>query len=113
MSERRPMPAATSTKSSADLPRTLTPYFQEYDFDALDPERDAVIIIERTLEHGDRSEIIWLFQYYGEERIREVVQERGARHLLPQTFAFWRLILNIDDWRPHPWAETAAALWRP
>lgn len=112
MSEQHPMSTVTSAKSSADMPRTLAPYFQEYDFDALDLERDAVTIIERTLEHGDQSEVIWLFQHYGEDRVRQVVRERGARHLAPQTFAFWRLILDISDWRPHPWAEAAAALWR-
>ena len=97
---------------SGNLPHTLSPYFQEYDFDTLDLERDAVIIIERILQHGNQSEVIWLFQHYGEDVVRHAVQERGARHLAPQTFAFWRLILDIDTWQPHPWPEAAAAMWR-
>jgi hypothetical protein len=32
------------------LPLTLAPFFQEYDFSALNPQKDAHTIIERVLQ---------------------------------------------------------------
>lgn len=92
-------------------PDSLAPLFQEYDLQRLDLERDASLIIERTLEGGSQAEVQWLFQRYGEDRVREAVRDRGARHLSARAFNFWRLVLDVDDWRPHPWPEMADALW--
>ena len=33
----------------AKIPATLKPYFQEYTFEDLNPDRDAFLVIERTL----------------------------------------------------------------
>lgn len=96
---------------SRTLPASLAPFFQEYEFSHLDPDRDATIIIDRTLEYGNREEIRWLFRRYGIERVRRAVQERGARHLSPRSFTYWRLVLGIDTWRPHPWPQAAHVLW--
>lgn len=92
-------------------PESLAPLFQEYDLQRLDDERDASLIIERTLEGGSQTEVQWLFERYGEDCVREVVRDRGARHLSARAFNFWRLVLDMDDWRPHPWPELAGALW--
>lgn len=93
------------------LPKALAPWLQEYDIGRLDLERDAVVIIERTLEHGGQAEVRWLFRRYGEERVRQVVADRGARHLSPRVFTFWRLVLDIRSWRPHPWPDAADGVW--
>jgi len=93
------------------LSHAMAPFFQEYDFAALDVERDATIIIDRTLEHGDPTDVRWLLGHYGADRIRRHVQERGARHLSPRAFAFWRLVLDIHLGKAHPWPDMACALW--
>jgi len=42
------------------IPSGLRPHFQEYDLSSLDLDRDADLIIQRTLEYGTWDEIRWL-----------------------------------------------------
>ncbi len=56
------------------IPRTLAPFFQEYTFDKLDAERDAELVIERTLAWGNREELRWLFDCYGREQVKVMPQ---------------------------------------
>ncbi len=51
-----------------EIPRTLAQFFQEYTFENLDAERDAELVIERTLAWGNREELRWLFARYGRAR---------------------------------------------
>lgn len=106
-------PSSTSANPVVDdrLPSSLLPALQEYDDRALDLERDALVIIERAQEHGGGDPLAWLFRRYGEAAIRDVVVMRGARHLSPRALGFWRIVLDIDDVRPHPWAAVARATW--
>jgi hypothetical protein len=64
-----------------NIPSGLWPHFQEYDVRTLDLDRDANLIIQRTLEYGTWDEVRWLFRTYGGPRIRTFVQERGERLL--------------------------------
>jgi len=89
----------------------MAPFFQEYHFEGLDAERDAAIILERTLEHGTRADVRWLLTHYGVPRVLAFVRDHGARHLSRRAFAFWRLVLALDSWRPHPWGEVVDAVW--
>lgn len=93
------------------LPKALAPWLQEYDIGCLDLERDEAVIIERTLEYGGQAEVRWLFRHYGEEHVRRVVADRGARHLSPRVFTFWRLVLDVRTWRPHPWPDATDRVW--
>ena len=65
----------------SDIPSGLWPHFQEYDVRTLDLDRDANLIIQRTLEYGTWDEVRWLFGTYGGSRIRTFVQERVERLL--------------------------------
>lgn len=105
--------AEGNNPSPSQIPASLEPLLQEYDLDSLDLERHAVSIIERTLEHGSQAEVRWLFSTYAVGRVRDVVRSRGARQLSPRAFAFWRLVLGIETWQPHPWPAAARALWNP
>ena len=46
----------------SNIPRSLHPYFQEYDVKTLDIDRDANLIIQRTLEFGTWDEVRWVFE---------------------------------------------------
>ncbi|MEW6232655.1 MAG: hypothetical protein AB1566_10135 [Chloroflexota bacterium] len=95
----------------ADIPETLARAFPEYEFSDLDSDADAELVIERVLEYGTRAEWCWLFSRYGLERIRNFVRRRGYRTLSKRGFAYWRLVLDIEEYQRPPWAETAASLW--
>jgi hypothetical protein len=46
------------------IPVTAQPFFQEYDFKQIDPDRDADLVIERLLAFGNRDEVRWLVRRY-------------------------------------------------
>ena len=79
------------------IPRSLAPFFQEYDLEALDPDRARFTVIERTLRYGDRAELGWLFSRYPEAVITEWVARWGQSSLPPAHLAFWRLLLNLEN----------------
>lgn len=70
----------------SDIPSGLRPYFQEYDPGSLHLDRDATLIIQRTLEYGTWDEVRWLFCTYGGAHIRAFVRDRGERLLSRVTF---------------------------
>ena len=83
--------------SRSGVPRSLAPFFQEYDLDGLDPDRAAPTIIERTLRYGDRAELRWLFCRYSEAVIGDWVRRWGRFGLPAPHLAFWRLVLHLED----------------
>ena len=82
--------------SSALIPASLAPFFQEYDLSRLDVERSAETIIERVLQYGNRVEIRWLFATYGRGRIEDWVREWGGMALPEPHRTFWRLMLDSE-----------------
>ena len=94
-----------------EIPSGLRPHFQEYDPTRLDLDRDATLIIQRTLEHGTWDELRWLFSTYGCPRIRAFVRERGERMLSRVTFTYWRKLLGVRRWRRSPFSTAAGEVW--
>jgi len=94
-----------------NIPDGLRPYFQEYDPQTLDLDRDANLILQRTLEHGTWEEVRWLFGIYGAPRIRIFLQERGERLLSRVTFNYWRKLLGIQEWRRSPFPTAKGEVW--
>ncbi len=97
--------------SSTNLPPGLKPYFQEYDVAALDINRDANLIIQRTLEFGTWEEVRWIFNALGDKRIRLFLRQYGERWLKPVTFNYWRKLLHIRKWRHSPFPTGKGEIW--
>ena len=85
------------TLTPAGIPFSLRPCFQEYRLETLDLERDAFIIIERTLAFGNRYEVRWLFHYYGKARLREWVAQYGQRLLPRRRFRLWWYYFGLHE----------------
>jgi hypothetical protein len=79
------------------LPSTLAPFFQEYDFERLDLHNAASLIIERTLQFGNRVELRWLFAQYPRTQIIDWVRRFGKDRLPNPHRAFWKVILEINE----------------
>lgn len=92
------------------LPTSIAWLFPEYDFESMDSERHAAVIIERGLERGTWAEVRWLFTRYGERRVAEWVRQHGFRLLSKRSFALWRLALGISDYVALAWAVEAKAM---
>ena len=66
--------------------------FWDVDPKTIDPEKNAVYVIERILDFGDDSEVRWMWNYYDHALIRNVVER--SRILFPATRSFWGLMLS-------------------
>lgn len=93
------------------IPVELKPYFQEYNITRLNLDRDADLIIQRTLEFGAWDELRWLFETYRGRRIRLFLRQYGERQLSPVTFNYWRKLLNIRKWKKSPFVVEGGGLW--
>jgi len=91
---------------SDGIPVSLKPFFQDVEFESLDPQRNAPTIIERTLADGNVEEIRWLFAHYSVEHITTWVKMRGARRLPRDRRALWHILLGLEP------AQEETSLWR-
>jgi hypothetical protein len=89
------------------LAKELAMLFWDVDFDTLDVARDADFVLPRVLEHGRLSDIGWLIQTYGFERIHQFLRDRGHPELSARTLTFWRTYFDAKE---EPWASPPA--WR-
>jgi hypothetical protein len=83
--------------ASANIPKSLTPFFQEYDLANLNLQRASATIIERVLQYGNRAEIRWLFQVYPKSEIAGWVSKWGDYALPEPHLTFWKLVLDLSE----------------
>ena len=95
----------------SQIPDSLKAHFQEYDPATLDLEKDANLVIQRTLEFGGWGEVRWLFSLYGKRRITAYVRKYGERGLSPVAFNYWRKLLDIQKWQKAPFPAVRNELW--
>ncbi|MBI3537094.1 MAG: hypothetical protein HY070_06015 [Chloroflexi bacterium] len=98
-------------KNRGQIPAGLLPHFQEYNPANLDLERDANLIIQRTLEFGTWDDVRWLVSLYDAPRIRAYLQQWGERQLSRVTFNYWRKFSKIKRWRRSPFSIQKGVLW--
>ncbi|MEK9150322.1 MAG: hypothetical protein AAB267_09815 [Candidatus Desantisbacteria bacterium] len=75
------------------LPRYLSKYFWDVEFEKIDLQKRRVYILRRILEYGDRQAVAWMWKNFKEEEIKEVLS--NFRGLSPKSANFWAVILNI------------------
>jgi hypothetical protein len=88
-------PRSPFGNTPAGIPRSLAPFFQEYDLDHLDTTEHSSLIIERTLAFGDRRELRWLLNRYGKSALREWVRASGARRLPWRRYNMWCVLMGL------------------
>jgi hypothetical protein len=79
------------------IPETAQPFFQEYEFERLNLERDGDLIIERLLAFGNRDEVRWLLIHYGQDNVRRWLSESGIRRLPRRRYKLWCVLLNVVE----------------
>lgn len=80
---------------SRQIPASSAPFFQEYRFEELDAEKDSSLVMERILAFGSQEELIWLFRFYGREKIKAWVNENGFRLLTYRRYNLWCVLLEL------------------
>ena len=79
-----------NAKPTIEFRQTL---FWDVDPKTIDPEKNAVYVVERILDFGNDEEVRWMWHYYNHNQIREVLLK--SRVLFPETRSFWDLMLAI------------------
>jgi hypothetical protein len=79
------------------IPASALPFFQEYDFERLDLERDRDLVIERLLAYGNRDEVSWLLRSYDWAYVRRWLSESGARRLPRRRYRLWCVLLDVNE----------------
>ena len=79
------------------IPGTSLPFFQEYNFEHIDPERDSDLVIERLLAYGNRDEVRWLLKHYGQARVQGWLSESGMQRLSRRRYRLWCVLLNVAE----------------
>lgn len=94
-----------TTFTAKGIPLSLRPAFQEYRLEELDPDQHAFTIIKRTMAHGDRDELRWLFGRYGAGSLRAWVTDTGRRTLPRRRLIFWFAYFDLGPLpqRPGAW----------
>lgn len=64
--------------------------FWDVDPKVIDPDKNAVYVIERILDFGNDEEVRWMVKYYPVSLIRKVV--RTSRVLQPKSRSLWELV---------------------
>lgn len=93
--------------SKNTLPPDSEWLFPEYRFEEMKLESHSSVIIERILERGSWEQVRWLFSTYGEPRVTNWVRAHGFRLLSKRSFAFWRLVLDINEIHVPNWVREA------
>lgn len=83
--------------TSSRIPDSLRFAFQEYNLEQLNLKHDQFTIIERTLAYGNRSEIRWLFKYYGPVHLKSWLLNGGWRTLPRRRLLLWTLYFELPS----------------
>ncbi len=100
------------------LPDSFAPLFRNYGFEKIDTEEQAELVVKTVLTRGSWDQVLWIFDYYGEGRIKEVFLKDfyGLRELPEPGVCLWGLLFLDEEeyWqeRRKRENETRAERWR-
>ena len=93
--------------TASGIPRSLSPAFQEYALEHLDPSTHANLVIERVLALGNRVELRWLFRQYGRRQVTDWLECLGRRRLTRRRYHMWCVLLHL----PIPSRAETRGIW--
>lgn len=92
--KQEPQIVTMKKKDKTRVPKFLQAYFWDVQFDELEVEKHAFLIIKRVLDRGNLHDVQWLIKTYGKDKIKKVVMQ--TRDLARPTGNFWADILGLD-----------------
>jgi hypothetical protein len=75
------------------LPKYLSKYFWDVEFDKIDLQKRRVYILKRILEYGDQQAVIWMWKNFNESEIKDTLSK--YRGFSQKSANFWATVLNI------------------
>ena len=77
------------------LPYFFKPIFWSYKFSSLDTEKNKKRIIIDTINYGDWKQWLWIMNFYGKARIKNIIREIPETEFREQALKLISLLLGI------------------
>lgn len=99
-----------------EIPATVRSLLWEYSGDAV-PSGEAweKTIIERVMQRGRWTDMLWLLRVFNRSRLRGFLEQRGRKTLAPRELRFWATACGIANEVQDEWVREARArerAWR-
>jgi len=85
------------TKQKLRLPEFFSPLLWSYDFSSIDVERDKQRIIINTINYGQWKHWQWIVNYYGEENIKQFIENTPISEFRPRALKLVSILLGIKN----------------
>ena len=85
------------TKEKLTLPEFFLPLLWAYDFALIDLERDKKRIIINTINYGQWKHWQWIVNYYGEESIKQFIEDTPVSEFRPRALKLASILLEIKN----------------
>jgi hypothetical protein len=76
-----------------ELPKFLSKYFWDVDFEKLNVGKYPFFIIERILEYGDRDAVMWMLDNFRKSQIKRTLLEK--RNFSARSANYWSSVLGV------------------
>jgi hypothetical protein len=80
-----------------NLPDFFKPLFWSYNFSKLNPEKDIERIVINSINYGDWKHWQWLVDFYGKEKLKEIVENIPESEFRKRALYVFSLILGIKE----------------
>jgi len=87
------------TKEKLRLPEFFSPLLWSYDFSSIDVERDKRRIVINTINYGQWKHWQWIVNYYGEENIKQFIENTPISEFRPRALKLISILLGIKDFK--------------
>jgi hypothetical protein len=71
------------------LPESFSGWFWDCDFSKLNPKKYKYYVIERLLEKGRMEQVKWVFDNYGRDEVKKIIEE--PINLDKESVYFWKM----------------------
>lgn len=87
------------TKQKSRLPEFFLPLLWAYNFSLIDLEIDKRRIIINTINYGQWRHWQWIVNYYGEENIKQFIENTPISEFRPRVLKLISILLGIKNFK--------------
>ncbi len=100
------VPATSLLPASDKLPEMLRPLFWDSDFDQLTWREHRDYVVRRVLSAGSWDAVSWLRAKFGDNALRQWIEQHQGRGLSSRQLRFWELVVDLPRPLVDAWLES-------
>jgi hypothetical protein len=78
-------------------PKFFKPIFWSYNFSEVDLEDNSRTVIVNTINHGRWKHWAWVINFYGKNKIKEIIENTPRSEFRPPALKLISLLLDIKE----------------